>query len=553
VTERAEVELDISNLRRDCALSYAFFSRILQDDGWFDTIHEELCDYVQFHVEQALMTGKDCKIMLIMPRGSLKSTIMTRNFSIWMNIPKNYAPWNEIDCSSLRTLIATNTHPNARKKLEDIRGIYDSHDLFQILFPELLPKRGNRWTDEAAEINRKRKFPEATYEAAGMKTRKEGTHYNCIIEDDTVAPDESDTRIDILTPSVMDIDRAISWHRRSIPLSVPKGVRIRLVVTTRWAENDLVWHLQENDLGWRVFDVPAMDASGKCNFSMFYDREKLDEIQVQVGPYIFSSLYLNKPIDASLRVFQDSWFQYISPREIPDEGYYTISIDPAISEKDEACETAITLVKHHKRDPQNVFQYWIEALHGHFNPDETLDKALDLACRYLAQIKCIILETNAYQAALKYHLYNKMSQRGINIPVIAEPTKTNKNVRIQGLVPFFAAQKVYFKEGLDPQVESQLRQYPNGRLIDILDAFAMHYKAISLEDPLAIPKQKEPEIPWNSWDRVLDDIERKEVARRRMGQEALYTGLDMGLAFSGLSTGLGIERDAATFQLTTTN
>lgn len=503
--------LDPVVLRKAFGDRFSLFASFMQGEEWFDPKHEELCDFLQYHVEQALAKKEDFKGLVIMPRGSLKTTMCTKLFPIWCTLPKEREPWTPFVCQNFRSLLATNTFPNARKKLEDIRGLYDTNELFRAVYPDLLPTRTCRWTDEVAEINRPARFPEGTFECAGKKTRKEGTHYNLIVEDDTCAPEDSDLKGEIITPSVETIQQATNWHRSGTALLVPKGPRMRLVVSTRWSEFDLVDYLQKNEPGYHVFDVPAIREDGSRVFTMFYDEKTLRDIKEQVGEYLFSALYLNKPLDPSLRVFQDAWFHYVHPTEVPfRQGNVSIAVDPAISERDEACESAITKVLHQKKDKLHPHQYWVEAVSGHFNPDELIEKTLALVDD--PENTTIIVESVAYQASLKYSFWNAMVKRGWNLPIIAYNSRASKDVRIRGLVPFFATGRIHLISGLNPKVESQLKQYPNGRLVDIIDAFSMHYRALEIEETVPIAKPKKPMNTY--WDEVMEAIEEKEKQRK---------------------------------------
>jgi hypothetical protein len=519
------MELTVPEIKQKMQDNYAFFCLILQEDGWFDPMHKKLCDWIQSHVERGLREEKDVKLLITMPRGSLKTTIVTKYFSTWMAIRD----------PNVRCLIATNTHTNARKKLEDIRGLFDSHETFRAIYPELLPTKKCIWTNECAVINRSTSFPEGTFEAAGMKTKKTGTHYNIILEDDTTAPDEDDMAVEVTTPSHETIENAIGWHKNATPLLVPKGIRIRLVVTTRWSEFDLVDYLRKNE-DYRMFNVPALDDKGNPYFVNFYPKEKLDEIRDQIGPYMFSCLYLNAPLDPSLRVFQDSWLNWVRQSEVPYDDpvqFNSIAIDPAISEKDEACETAITKVIHSKRGTR-WHQYWTRDIHGHLNPNETANKALDLCDE---TTKAIIVETNAYQAALKYILRDEMISRGLHFNIIAVPSRVKKTERIYAMEPFFANGYVHLVQGLTNQVESQLKQFPNGRLVDIIDCFSMHmkvYKGLRIEAPIVQKKFVNP----FSYDVVLDELKKS----KREAQYCLQSGLSVSAIdddYCALTTGLG--------------
>ena len=523
-------EITPSALRQACEARYADFCRLMQGPGWFDPVHEKLCDWIQYQIEAGLAASNDLlivKLNVVLPRGSLKTTIVTKYLPIWMVLK---------DCN-FRTLIAMNTHPSARSKLNDIRSVFDSNDIFRALWPELLPTNNCRWNSDFAEVNRTGQFPDATFESAGTKTQKTGSHFNMIIEDDTTAPEESDMKDNqAIAPSQEVIDRGIGWHIQATPLLVPKGKRIRMIVTTRWGEDDLVSHIRKNE-DYKFFDIPAELEDGTPVFTSFYSKEVLADIASQVGPYMYSCLYKNQPLDATLRTFKSEWFQWIDEDKIPLEGkrFRSIAIDPAISERDEACETAITEVLHVQQGTK-AFQYWTADIHGRLNPYDQVVKTLDLAEKNSAEVRYIIVECNAYQGALKYFLRDEMIKRGIHFDIMPVHMRTDKNIRIEGMVPYFANNRIYFvRNRLTPQVESQLKQFPHGKLVDIIDCFATHQKVAKSEKAFQIIRKKVNVNP-NCGEEVLKQIH--DSYYKRVGQEAKIQDIDFGMP-----TGLGIKKD----------
>ncbi len=522
--------------REKCIKSYAYFCTLMQDDGWMDDSHVKLCNWIQERWENYCKTNldTDLKLCVVLPRGALKSTIVTKHFPIWLTLHD----------SNYRFLISTNTISNAMKKIEDIRGVYDAHNLFRALFPELIPKNSSKWTNSAACINRTMTLPECTFECSGMKTKKTGTHYNGIIEDDTLAPEETDMDKEMIAPSLDQIEHAIGWHKAATPLLVPKGKRFRFIVTTRWGDEDLINHITKNE-HYEMFNLPAKAEDGTLNFTTLYSEEKLADIAAQVGPYMFSALYLNIPLDASLRTFKSEWFHYVPRTELRDKegtpypGYYTIALDPAISEKDAACETAITKAFHFSIDTKN-YQYWDKVIVGHYNPMETINHLLDMAIGVIDELKCCIIETVAYQAALKYIFRDELAKRSLKIDLVEFNSRTAKDVRIQGLVPYFATDRIWLNPELSPKVESQLRQYPYGKLVDIIDCYAMH-RHYSKGEKFIVEKKTKEQVNPLTWGSVLDSIRKKYLNRTNPGVLATITK-DQDLEL-GIPTGLGLDFD----------
>ena len=462
----------------------------MQEDGYFDDIHRQLCLWTQKHVERGEKeveeTG-ECFLELAytMPRGSLKSTIVTKHLSAWLVVRRFY----KFRDSSTRLLVACNTFNNASSKMfGDIGGLYKSHSLFRALFPEILPrlgKDGNSWSKVGLEINREGSFAENTYECAGVNTRLVSRHYNCIIEDDTTAPDVSDMEEGLTRPSMNTLKQAIGFHQMLTGLFVPKSFILHAVVSTRWAEQDLISHVQGRGK-FNYFDVPAMNKSGEPNFRSFYTINKLNKIKNRIGDYMFSMQYLNRPLPDEMRVFNPAHFQYIDEKYVPHRGYITIACDPAISKKEESCESSITVNQHMRKGYEN-HEYWWEDCNGKFLPFELANRILDIAERHQKErspvpVRAIIIETNAWQLALKSILENEMEKRNCLFPIIPHQSRTNKNIRIESLQPRFQSGRIHFVQTKDNllgnQTESQLLQYPNGLLVDTLDSWAMHQKYI---------------------------------------------------------------------------
>mgnify|MGYP003133000611 CR=1 FL=1 len=508
----------LAALRKSCLSSFARFCNIFQGEDWFeDGVHQDLCDFIQHNIEKALLAGDtSAKIMVVMGRGTLKTTFCTKLLPIWLTLPKEHDPWTRYDCPGFRTLIATNTYTNAKNKLADIKGMFDREDAFKAMFPDLLNNTGKGWTAESLTVNRKRYWPEATFTPAGVGTRLIGAHYNIIIEDDTTAPDESDLKMDILTPSIETIEKAVGWHKQGVPLMIRgNAFNLRLIVSTRWSEFDLVNFIKEEGHGWNVFDMPTEKEDGSPNFPKVHKPKVLEEIKKDVGPYIWSCLYQNKPIDQAMKVFQDQWIHYVEPGEVPDEGYYSVAIDPAISEKDEACETAVTRVKHVMKNGRHPFQYWDRAVHGRMNPADQVKACLDLVEEDPEHTKALIVEATAWQDALRFYLTDEMIRRELKVPIIAFRSRASKDIRIQGLVPYFSGHRLFLVRGISTRVEKQLRQYPFGRLVDILDSFAMHYKALKNERHIPRPKKISKSYDPFSWDNIIKEIEEKQMSEGR--------------------------------------
>lgn len=487
VLETTTNQISAEELRDKCLASYSVFCSLMQDDGWFDPVHRYLCDWTQAQIMKQIeildRTGQcEGKLAFVMPRGSLKSTMVTKYLPVWLVLYFFYVRKD----SSIRSLVAGNTFTNAKKKLKNIRSLFDDVPLFRTLFPEVLPRlgrKGSKWSDEGAEINRTGSFEEATFECAGTNTKLTGRHYNIHLEDDTTAPDVDEMKENMTLPSRDTIEKAIGFHKAAFPLFVPKGFRLSIVVSTRWANEDLIDYVEKNE-NYCIFNMPAKSKDGKNNFSCFYSNEVLKEIEKRIGSFMFHMLYLNEPQDPSTRIFNKGLFQWIEPDAVPKKGFFTIAVDPAISEADSSCDSSIT-VKQHILDGTKRTSYWWEDVNAKLLPFQLAHKILETADKYdcvETPVKAIIIEGNAYQKALKYILLNLMEERKFkcgkvySIMSFDSGSTSGKDLRIRSMQPAFEQRREFFVKGkLSDQTESQLIQYPNGKLVDTIDSWSMHW------------------------------------------------------------------------------
>lgn len=496
---------DAAVLRQQCLDSLAVFCLYFQGPGWFDPTHKILCDWLQAQYEpalQALAAGQEDSIedilnTITMPRGSLKSTYVTKYVPLWLYLRyHNY-----------RALIAGNTEPNARTKMKGLQAVIRSQK-WAALFPDCLPATGAPFSTTAILLPRDGEFDEATFESAGTGTNLIGRHYTHIIEDDTTAPDDSDMTIGVTLPSREIIEKAIGFHQNTVPLLVPKGFRAQTIVSTRWGLNDLLDHIWRNEEGYRRFDAPAITGAGVSNwwqgrpmFSKFYPIARLRKIEQRMSANMFACLYLNKPQDPGIKRFKPEWWRDITiPHErIPRTGYVTIALDPAISENDDACESAITVVRHYL-DAGTRKQDWLEDRAGHWDEVETIEQLCSTLLRYQDEgfsVTGVIIESIAFQSIYKRLYTNYLAEHNIThraAPLRDFPAmRRNKHARIEGiLLPLLKQRQVRFSSRLSGRVAEQLEDFSQNSLVDILDSLSMHSILAAHSEP---NKPDQPESP----------------------------------------------------------
>lgn len=446
-----------------------FFAKFILGYDWLEIkIHGPLCkileQYETIH-----------RVRVTLPRSWLKSTVCSISYPLWR-------------CTldpNIRCLLVQNTADNARAKLRSIRGHFETNQLFRILYSHLLPDRSCRWTTAALEVKRSKTNPEATFEAAGRATQLTGRHYNIIDEDDTVAPDKDEYTEDNVLPTKDDIGQAIGWHRAAIPLLVDHQSDQIIVVGTRWFQVDLLSWIEDNETWYTSYELAVRmtagkpDPNGEIVWEKRFGEESLRQLEISVGPYLFSCLYLNHPLRSEDMIFQKKWFQFYA--EEPKFLKTTISVDPAGNPKN-------SQAKRKKKNDFNVvlvtgtsttgIHYVLNYKRFKGSPGELIDLIFEFVKTYKPEK--VGIEGIAYQESLEYFVTEEMRKRKVhfNIELLKHGGKS-KDYRIQSLQPLIRNSTMLFKPWMYELV-SELEMFPLGVNDDLADALAMQLQLFDL-------------------------------------------------------------------------
>lgn len=445
--------------------NFYFFSRgILGLDWMVPHVHKPLCEFLQ---------KPGLRKSIVLPRGFLKTTTCTTAYPIWRVIRD----------PNLRVLICQNRSDNAEKILQAIRMVFEKNILFQQLYPEIVPDfRKVRWSNRSAEVNRDAGHPEATFEAAGVRTALTSRHYDVIIEDDIIAASKDDmTGIEAI-PSREEVDKAIGWHKLATSLLAnPKDGEI-INVGTRWAKYDVVEHiLTEQKDYYEFFHLAAIDDKGVPVYPERFDLDTLGRIKADQGTYIFSTQYMNKPIDEDSMVFSPDWIKFydVEPQNI----HTYIIVDPAISEKRKADYSCVMCVG---VDDQRNF-YVLEYVRKRLNPSMLIDEIFNMAKR--RDPHKVAIESVAYQQALAHFVEKERVSRGIPLRVeeVRPGHKESKDLRIRGLQPIAMRGSLYIKKH-HTELYQEILDFPYGAHDDVIDTLAYAPRLVSF--PGHLPEDK---------------------------------------------------------------
>lgn len=255
-------------------------------------------------------------LLALMPRGTLKSTIITIGFTIqWhLNFPED------------RVLIDSETFTKSNAFLAEIKGHYESNEKLRDIFGTIYRRRNDegvyvpimpdanhrkdKWSDTAINLAcRGRKRKEESISCAGIDVTKNGMHYDLVIMDDLHS--DKNTRNAEQIQQVKD-------HYRLVYSLLDPG-KPSVVVGTRWDDDDLYQMIiDEEQEDFNFISRAAEAEDGALFYPRRLDRAALDRFRRKQGSYIYSCQYLNNPVDNQTATFKRDQFVHVKRNDIKD-------------------------------------------------------------------------------------------------------------------------------------------------------------------------------------------------------------------------------------------
>lgn len=424
-----------------------FLTRDILESGWLTMTRKERADRAQEH-------GAICKLLML-PRGTFKSTIATVDFPAWLH-------WHD---QNLRIMLDNESYKNSKKFLAENKQLIVNNELSaQLLVDDdgeylLEPnyKVPGGFTEDSI-ILKKRTIPakEPSLFCSGVDTVVTGMHPDIIIMDDLVS------ERNITTDD--QIEKVKQHYKFAFSLLEPGGVLI--VIGTRYHLNDLYNEILA-DPSFDKLVRPAEMENGEPWFPSRLSLKILEDLKRKQGIYIFNSQYLLNPLSSENAIFKPEWIQYINPKKVPRFVNTYMTVDLAISQKDSADYTVITVSS--VDSESNI--YVREISRGRYTQKETADEIFRLYNKWRSfRLLKIGIEVVAYQKAMIYYLVDEGRKRGQLLPIRELRPSTDKVTRAKALQPWFENGAFFLMEGM-VEAEEELLKFPLGGHDDIVDTF----------------------------------------------------------------------------------
>jgi hypothetical protein len=504
VAATGEADVLREELRARCDGSLYFFAKaVMGYKDMTDDLHLDMCTHAQ---EAQIKQG------FLVPRGHLKSTILTKAKVLWKvcRDPEE------------RRLVVGESDTVAAKNLRDLKWNILNNQVLRWLYPEVIPPDINntKWTDTEILLPRRGTYDESTITTCGVGAKMTGFHYTGIDYDDIFG--------EIAARSEAEAERVREWVQYAPGLLVDPEKSEETFTGTRWK------HGVGDIYGWVMEFMPYVSwyrrsaiENGKPIWPERFSLERLEEIRKREGEYKFACQYMNDPTPPEGADFAPSWVKYYTVSEdkrtiIPEDGTPPISVgqlyrcsmyDPSSGGKTATAENAIIVLGQASDRRKFVLEEWgkncdygtaIERWHIMKDRLITHDDYFEAvgAQKEIANLVRLRRMMQMCAACGKIHKY--LSPK----PVLPEGGR-NKEDRIRLYAQDdFAAGRVYLRRGMET-LRNQIIQFPHGTLVDRFDALAYAIKLARLpvsDEYLMDEKQRREHLAARRMQRTDTDV-----------------------------------------------
>jgi predicted phage terminase large subunit-like protein len=436
-------------LRDGCKRSLKFLCReVLGFKDW--SKNPNLHDRIQRFME------KPTKFKLILiPRDHLKSTIITKGWSIQQMLRN----------PDVRILLANNTWDNARNFLQSIEN-YLTASVLPNLFGNFVSPR---WNKDDCVIRQRRTISDApTVATTGLEKEQTSQHYDIIIADDLVARENVKTK--------EQREKVKDYIASLYALLEPKGTMV--VVGTRWSKDDAYEDLIE-DGTWDKLVMDCYDGDPlkeKVLFPEKFTTDKLKDLRMKLRASLFSCWYENNPTAREASDFSEEWVRYYDPTTKNPMNLY-LSVDPASSLGKDADFSAGTVSGKLPDGRIRVVDYFKRRL----VPSELVDQIFETVRKWRALGHYVRVGVEAFTLkTLKTDIQNKQRAEKFYFQVdeikkMRGPNGERSEVklaRIRGMQPLFEQGLIEIRSDMTDFVD-ELLTFPRGKHDDLIDSLSL--------------------------------------------------------------------------------
>jgi len=321
------------------------YCRAHPDEGWLtERVHRPLADWLQAianeWLEKRLSLREPIHVLVLIPRGFGKTTMITEAFSMWLQL-------QDLDIAEAISSHGIRKAITFLGVIQRIWGGAAGHSWWPLLFGNWVPKNDpdREWRKDsfvhAKRRDLERKDP--SFEAASVATGVTGIHPDVVIVDDPIVEEK-------LMEEGNWLDRVDSHLAAFTPAMKTNG--LMLMVMTRYRDADCAGKAMRNDgvlefaptgmrprTGdyvirddgkWRVYFLRAMDDAGEPILPEVWTKKRLEQYR-RTKPIEFASQMMNEPGEGSHQPLKRELIEklWVMPEHVPKNIRISIHTDTA--------------------------------------------------------------------------------------------------------------------------------------------------------------------------------------------------------------------------------
>lgn len=417
------------------------------------------------------------------PRSMAKTTVASENYVTYLgcNYETNKLLIQPPVFPHSKVFIISETLAKAEEILDHIKTEFEENPNILAKYGDLRPPMGSnkKWTNTLIQLRNGFEV-----KVGGRRCQVRGFRPTLVIVDDVENDEEVESAIQ-RTKMERWFDRAVIGMLNEIECQC-------FVIGTTLHPLCLLNHLEGIE-NWDCKTYRAyhdgVQMEGHEIWPSYWPHWRLQKKKIELGGEIgFQAEFMNNPIVSENPIFIKEWFQAYKPSEIKTFDRTVISIDPAISRKDRASETAIIGMSTFLEDPARYYLRKGGVFKGHIGVERTVHEAVQMYD--LVGASKIQIETVAYQRALAEWMQRYLNDNHRSIPIECVTPDKDKERRAHEVQPMFQRVEVYFdfEDPLHQAVMNQLYLFPTGDKDDLVDAVVMNLG--DLRDWRSRPKTK---------------------------------------------------------------
>ncbi len=415
------------------------FKDFAQEDFKFFCIHVLGMTWAQHHDEWLYWIKNTNRLLIECARGHGKSWFLSRALPLWL-------AYKEIPTEILLVSYSEEQAVDLMRKIE-------TEIKLNPLLAHLRPKQQTTWQTTLFTFE-----SGVRIKAVGFGSSVRGQHPNWILVDDPL----KDTGA--LAP-----EQQYDYFMGALSGTAIRDTKV-IVLGTPLDPGDLLSRLETNPV--YTFKAYPAFVNGEPLFPYLFQKDDLEFIKKEKGSLVFAREYLLQRIDPETQVFKDKYRTLNDTFKFPEFVCVRTLVDPAISEKEAACDSAIVTVGLDASN--NLWELDTRLLHS----DDTsamLKEVLKSAQLFRAYSDyAVVFEGELFQKLLTFEFRRMLTENNVDVKVIevVHAGTTGKHQRIQSLNPRWEARAIHLlpESDLIRQFQDYRPRAKNIR-VDALDAF----------------------------------------------------------------------------------